>query len=205
MVNQNLSPRLLLTSLFLPGLSLSISNFLNLPIGTQERSWRLNGGYFLQLKKWGYRKSLCSGASHGLLRISSHLSPRKSLTWSARPCMIWSQTMYPGVHLASGPLLLCTWLLASPLAALQTCRACSWLRIVYLLVPLSGISPPPPDIHRISSPASTAAQINCPLFREACCGHIWKSAPLFHHLSAFHLAFLVGFIHTLKRYHFFVF
>ena len=90
MVNQNLSPRLLLTSLFLPGLSLSISNFLNLPIGTQERSWRLNGGYFLQLKKWGYRKSLCSGASHGLLRISSHLSPRKSLTWSARPCMIWS-------------------------------------------------------------------------------------------------------------------
>ena len=66
------------------------NNCLNLPIGTQERSWRLNGGYFLQLKKWGYRKSLCSGASHGLLRISSHLSPRKSLTWSSRPCMIWS-------------------------------------------------------------------------------------------------------------------
>ena len=90
MVNQSLAPRLLLTSLFLPGLSLPINNFLNLPIGTQERSWRLNGGYFLYLKKWGYRKSLCSGASQDPLRISSHLSPGKSLTWSARPCMIWS-------------------------------------------------------------------------------------------------------------------
>ena len=67
-----------------------------------------------------------------------------------------------------------------------------------LLLPLSGIFPP--GIHKVSSLASARAHISSPLFREACCGHLWKVARLFHHFPALHLDFLMGLIPTLKSY-----
>ena len=45
-------------SLLLPCLYISslISNCLNLPFGTQRRSWMFNEAYFLQTRDWGHRK-----------------------------------------------------------------------------------------------------------------------------------------------------
>lgn len=55
-----------------------------------------------------------------------------------------------------------------PLLLFKLVEHALWLRIVCLLVLLSGISPPPtPDIHRVSLPLHCKAQIKCPLFREA--------------------------------------
>ena len=44
------------SSLSLHPLPSSISNCLNLPFGTQGRSWRLNEAYFLQTRNGGHRK-----------------------------------------------------------------------------------------------------------------------------------------------------
>lgn len=62
-----------------------INNRLNLPIGPQERSWRLNEGCFLESKKKGH-KVLCPGAPQDpawyhiplgdLSTLDFHLHPR---------------------------------------------------------------------------------------------------------------------------------
>ena len=52
----------------LPHLLLSlISNYLNLPFGTQVRLWRLNEAYLLQARNGGHRKDLNQGQPHRFL------------------------------------------------------------------------------------------------------------------------------------------
>ena len=42
-----------------------ISNCLNLSLGTQRRSWRLNEAYFLRRRNRGHRKAFVSGSPTG--------------------------------------------------------------------------------------------------------------------------------------------
>ena len=52
-----------------------INNCLNLPIGTQGRSWRLNEAYFLYSKNWRTQKSFCAQEpKRGLLGVNSDAS-----------------------------------------------------------------------------------------------------------------------------------
>ena len=44
-----------------------ISNCLNLSLGTQGRSWRLNEACFLRTKKWGTQKGFCAQEPHRAL------------------------------------------------------------------------------------------------------------------------------------------
>ena len=46
-----------------------ISNSLNLPIGTQESSWRLNEAYFLQSRNEGHRKVFMTGCPTGFFSV----------------------------------------------------------------------------------------------------------------------------------------
>ena len=46
-----------------------ISNSFNLPIGTQERSWRLNEAYFLQSRNEGHRKVFMTGCPTGFCSV----------------------------------------------------------------------------------------------------------------------------------------
>ena len=60
--NQDTMPRFYCCNLTVPPLSLHplpslISNCLNLPLGTQGRSWRLNEAHFLEIRNGGHRKS----------------------------------------------------------------------------------------------------------------------------------------------------
>ena len=69
--NQDPAPRLhysFLTAppLFLHSLPSLISNYLNLPLGTLGRSWRLNEAYFLQTRNRGLRKGLYLRGLQGL-------------------------------------------------------------------------------------------------------------------------------------------
>jgi len=59
--NRMLHYSLLIALPFLHPLSSLISKWLNLPFGTQGRSWRLNKPYFPQMKNGGHRKDLCLG------------------------------------------------------------------------------------------------------------------------------------------------
>ena len=78
--NQDPAPRLHYCSLIIPPLSLHplpslINSCLNLPIGTQGRSWRLNEAYFLYSKNWGTQKSFCAQEpKRALLGVSSDAS-----------------------------------------------------------------------------------------------------------------------------------
>ena len=44
-----------------------ISSFLNLPFGTQGRSWRQNEIYFLQIRNWGPRRLFAQKPQKALL------------------------------------------------------------------------------------------------------------------------------------------
>ena len=85
MGKQNLAPRLLLTvsvSLVSHPLPSLINNSLNLPIGTQGRSWRLKEGCFLQSKQWRLQRP-CAQQPHRALQRTNlidlakipHISP----------------------------------------------------------------------------------------------------------------------------------
>ena len=49
-----------------------ISNYLNLPLGTQGRPWRLNEAHFLKTKNGGHRRLLFPGALQGPPRLQGH-------------------------------------------------------------------------------------------------------------------------------------
>ena len=70
--NQDPAPRLHYCSLIVPPLSLHplpslINSCLNLPIGTQGRSWRLNEASFLSSRNGEHRKAFCAQEPHRVL------------------------------------------------------------------------------------------------------------------------------------------
>ena len=64
---------LTVSPLFLPPLPSLISICLNLPVGTQGKSWKLNEAYFLQSKSGGHRKAFVPRNTKGSYSVS--LSP----------------------------------------------------------------------------------------------------------------------------------
>ena len=78
--NQDPAPGLDYCVLTIPPLSLHllpslISNCLNLPLGTQGRSWGLNEAHFLRTRNLGHRKALAPRSPRGPCPVSD--TPRK--------------------------------------------------------------------------------------------------------------------------------
>ena len=95
--DQDPSPRLHCCFLTAPPLSPHpfpslISNRLNLPFGTQGRSWRLNETYFLQTRTGETEGLLYPGTPQGPASFQKYSTP--SLTDSSRAYVIWPQPTF---------------------------------------------------------------------------------------------------------------